>query len=79
MKQKNHNFLTKMSVAFIDLYRAASSCFLPHCRYAPSCSEYSREAILQMGVMKGGWLAFRRIIRCHPLGGHGFDPIPPIR
>lgn len=79
MNQKKYNFLTNASVMLIDLYRAASSCFLPHCRYVPSCSEFAREAILQTGFIKGSWLAVRRIVRCHPFGGHGFDPVPPLR
>ncbi|MGH6933989.1 MAG: membrane protein insertion efficiency factor YidD [Dongiaceae bacterium] len=46
------------------------------CRFAPSCSEYAREAIERHGVGKGVWLAARRLLRCHPWGGSGFDPVP---
>lgn len=46
------------------------------CRYAPSCSEYAREAIERHGVATGCWLAGRRLLRCHPWGGSGFDPVP---
>lgn len=46
------------------------------CRFAPSCSEYAREAIERHGVMAGGWLVARRLSRCHPWGGSGFDPVP---
>lgn len=46
------------------------------CRYAPSCSEYAREAIERHGVVAGCWLAGRRLLRCHPWGGSGFDPVP---
>ncbi|WP_445116976.1 membrane protein insertion efficiency factor YidD, partial [Acinetobacter sp. WZC-1] len=49
----------------------------PRCRYVPTCSQYALEAIQQHGAMKGGWLAARRVCRCHPWGGHGYDPVPP--
>jgi hypothetical protein len=48
----------------------------PACRFAPSCSEYAREAIALHGPGRGSWLALRRLSRCHPLGGAGFDPVP---
>ena len=48
----------------------------PACRFAPSCSEYAREAIALHGPGYGSWLAIRRLSRCHPLGGAGFDPVP---
>ncbi|WP_119461229.1 membrane protein insertion efficiency factor YidD [Rhodospirillaceae bacterium SYSU D60014] len=48
----------------------------PTCRFAPSCSAYAGEAIALHGVMTGLWLATRRILRCHPWGGSGFDPVP---
>jgi putative membrane protein insertion efficiency factor len=46
------------------------------CRYLPSCSAYASEAIELHGVVRGGALALRRLMRCHPLGGHGLDPVP---
>ncbi len=49
------------------------------CRYVPSCSSYAMEAIETHGAARGGWLAVRRLSRCHPWGGHGFDPVPPAR
>ena len=48
----------------------------PKCRYTPTCSHYALEAINKYGVLKGMWLALKRIGRCHPWGGHGHDPVP---
>lgn len=48
----------------------------PTCRYAPSCSEYTIQAIRKYGAIKGSWLGFKRLMRCHPWGGSGHDPVP---
>ncbi|MBH1993317.1 MAG: membrane protein insertion efficiency factor YidD [Sphingomonadaceae bacterium] len=48
----------------------------PTCRYAPSCSEYAIQAVRKYGAMKGSWLGFKRLMRCHPWGGSGYDPVP---
>jgi putative membrane protein insertion efficiency factor len=48
----------------------------PACRFAPSCSEYALEAVTRHGLIKGFGLAVRRLLRCHPWGGGGFDPVP---
>ena len=49
------------------------------CRFFPTCSEYSREAIETHGSGRGLWLTVRRLVRCHPFGPSGFDPVPPAR
>lgn len=46
------------------------------CRFTPTCSQYTIEAIRKHGIIKGGYLAVRRILRCNPWGGHGYDPVP---
>ena len=48
----------------------------PSCRYTPTCSQYALEALRRYGAFKGGWLAFKRLARCHPWGGSGYDPVP---
>ncbi len=48
----------------------------PRCRHLPTCSDYADEAIVRYGLIKGGWLALKRVLRCHPWGSHGFDPVP---
>lgn len=48
----------------------------PACRYDPSCSAYAAQAVTKHGAVRGGWLALRRLLRCHPWGGSGHDPVP---
>lgn len=58
-------------------YQLLISPLLPNaCRYAPTCSEYGIQAVKKYGALKGGWMAIKRILRCHPWGGHGYDPLP---
>ena len=64
-------------LALIKLYQwIISPWFGPTCRYTPTCSHYSAEAFKKYGVFKGFWLSLKRILRCHPWGGSGFDPVP---
>jgi putative membrane protein insertion efficiency factor len=49
------------------------------CRFAPSCSEYAAEALIRHGPWRGGFLAARRVFRCNPFGGSGYDPVPPVK
>jgi putative membrane protein insertion efficiency factor len=61
----------------ILFYRGAiSPLFPPSCRYTPTCSQYALEALRKHGPVKGLWLAIKRICRCHPWGGSGYDPVP---
>lgn len=56
--------------------RFISPLFPPCCRFYPTCSAYAMQAIEKYGAAKGGWLAFKRIIRCHPFNDGGYDPVP---
>ncbi len=61
----------------IQFYQLCISPLTPaSCRYVPSCSQYAVEAINKYGPLKGAWLTIKRLLRCHPWGGHGYDPVP---
>ncbi len=60
----------------VYFYRACISPLLPpSCRYTPTCSQYMVEAVTKYGIFKGGWLGIKRLLRCHPWGGSGYDPV----
>ena len=62
----------------IRAYQLALSPLLgQRCRFYPSCSQYALQAVMRFGVLKGGWLALRRLARCHPWHAGGYDPVPP--
>ena len=64
-------------IILIKIYQWGISPLLgPKCRYTPTCSHYAVEALKKYGLLKGFWLAVKRISRCHPWGGHGYDPVP---
>ncbi len=66
-----------MLIGLVKIYqRFISPLFHSSCRYTPSCSTYSIEALKKHGPLKGSWLAIRRIISCNPWGGFGYDPVP---
>ena len=70
--------LTRAAVLAIGAYQMVVSPLLPRaCRFVPSCSEYARQALIAHGLARGGWLAVKRLLRCHPLQTGGFDPPPP--
>lgn len=69
--------LERLMLALIWFYRHCISPLTPAaCRYTPTCSQYAVEAIKKYGLFKGGWLALKRILRCNPWGGSGYDPVP---
>lgn len=73
-------FLRLLSLPFIGLIKLyqwiISPLLGPKCRFTPTCSHYAVEALKKHGVLKGMWLTIKRISRCHPWGGHGYDPVP---
>ena len=66
---------------FVVMIRFYQYCISPwlgkNCRYTPTCSHYTLQALKTHGLIKGGWLSLKRILSCHPWGGHGYDPVPP--
>lgn len=71
-----HNLAQLAALQLLRLYKWAISPLLPpSCRYVPTCSEYAMEAVDRFGVMRGGWMAFTRILRCHPFVRGGYNPV----
>jgi uncharacterized protein len=66
-------------MGLIRVYQAAVSPLLPaSCRFTPTCSQYAFESINRFGVIRGGWKALRRVLRCHPFHPGGYDPVDPV-
>ncbi len=64
-------------IALVRLYqRCISPLTSPSCRFTPTCSQYALEALRKYGPLKGSWLTLKRLSRCHPWGGSGYDPVP---
>jgi len=75
--KKFSRIINNIALLPVFLYRAVISPIKPAtCRYTPTCSQYAIDAVRKYGIFKGGWLALRRLLRCHPWGGSGYDPVP---
>ena len=71
------NLPMKGMIVMLRFYKREISPMLPPCcRYTPTCSEYAMQAVEKYGAVKGGWLAAKRILRCHPFHEGGYDPVP---
>ena len=68
--------IKKLILFLIKIYQKISALTPPRCRFYPTCSEYTKQAIIQFGVFKGGILGIKRIVKCHPLNEGGYDPVP---
>jgi len=84
LKKNLNNFILVISrtvayipIVLVKIYQIFISPFFPDsCRFIPTCSSYSIEALKKHGIIKGVWLTIRRISRCHPWGDHGYEPVP---
>lgn len=72
--KKIFEFIVLLPVYFYQ--KAISPMFPASCRYTPTCSQYAIEAVKRHGILKGGWMAIKRILSCNPWGGSGYDPVP---
>lgn len=71
--------VSRLLILLIHAYQRLFSYRASPCRFVPTCSSYAEEAIETHGALRGPWLAVRRVGRCHPWGGHGYDPVPPAK
>lgn len=77
MSAPRPNLATRALILLARAWQLGPSVVLPpSCRFQPSCSAYAITALRRYGAIKGSWLATKRILRCHPWGGHGHDPVP---
>ena len=67
----------RLLIVAVRLYQVSLGALVGgHCRFHPTCSQYAVEALQTRGALRGSWLTLRRILRCHPFGGGGYDPVP---
>ncbi|MCP4394755.1 MAG: membrane protein insertion efficiency factor YidD [Alphaproteobacteria bacterium] len=73
------SIIAKIFIKIIRFYQKwISPITINSCRFTPTCSSYALEAIVKYGALKGGWISFKRIVRCNPWGGYGYDPVPDL-
>lgn len=76
-KKQVQIWLRKLFLLPVYFYRVFISPLTPPaCRFTPTCSQYMVDAVLKHGIIKGGWLGIKRLCKCHPWGGSGYDPVP---
>lgn len=72
------SLLAWLLIFIVNFYQAVLGQFFGgHCRFHPTCSNYAIKALQEHGAFRGSWLTLKRILRCHPFGGAGYDPVPP--
>lgn len=70
--------MKKIALFLISVYQKISALTPSRCRFYPTCSEYTKQAIERYGIFRGGWLGAKRICKCHPLNEGGYDPVPDL-